>query len=179
MHAVMVDIESLGTRPGCIVLSIGAVAFDHRIGLGTEFYAVINQRSCEDAGLTTDRGTLAWWMRQSAEAQAVLKQSRDGGELLGDALDQFSVYMRQFGPEVRVWGCGSDFDNVIVSHLYHVTGKRQPWKYPNNRCYRTLKNLVPGVEMERGGTYHNALDDAKSQAAHAVRLLAKIAEASI
>ncbi len=176
MNHIMLDIESLGTRPGCVVMSIGAVAFDHIQGLGPEFYIVINQKSCEAAGLTTDKGTVGWWMRQSPEAQSVLRDSRSGGVTLAEALDQFADYAKQFGPEVRVWGCGANFDNTIVSHLYHAAGKRQPWKYVNDRCYRTLKNLVPLVAMERSGTYHNALDDAKSQAEHAIKILAKLAE---
>lgn len=177
MHAVMVDIETLGTRPGCLVLSIGAVAFDHRHGLGHEFYTVINQGSCEAAGLRVDKGTLAWWMRQSPEAQTVLKESRGGGVELQEALAQFTEYLRHFGPEVRVWGNGAAFDNVIISSLYHAVGLRQPWKYINDRCYRTLKSFFPSIQMEREGVYHNALADAKSQAEHAVRILAKIAEA--
>lgn len=176
MHAIMVDIETLGTRPGCLVLSIGAVAFDHRHGLGMEFYTVINQGSCEKAGLRVDKGTLAWWLRQSKDAQEVLQQSREGGVELGEALEQFTEYLRYFGPEVRVWGNGAAFDNVIVSSLYHATGKRQPWKYINDRCYRTLKSLYPSITMDREGVHHNALADAKSQAAHAVKILAKIAE---
>lgn len=176
MNHLSVDLETLGTRPGCVVLSIGAVAFDHRLGLGDEFYTTINQKSSEAAGLVTDKGTLGWWMRQSEAARDVLIATRDGGMPLVDALDQFAEYASKFGSEVRIWGCGASFDNTILSHLYHVTGKRQPWKYVNDRCYRTLKALMPTVCMERTGVHHNALADAKSQAAHAVRILARISE---
>lgn len=172
----MLDLETLGTRPGCVVLSIGAVSFEYTSGLGEEFYVVINQKSCEAAGLTADRATLGWWMSKSPEAREVLTQSRKGGVPLVEAVEQFTSYVKKFDSEVRVWGCGSDFDNPIVSHLYHVLGKRQPWKYPNNRCYRTLKNLVPAIPMERVGTYHNALDDAKSQALHAIKILGRLGE---
>jgi hypothetical protein len=48
---------------------------------------------------------------------------------------------------------------------------RLPWKYWRNRCYRTLKNLHPEVPIERTGIYHRALDDARSQAVHAMQLL--------
>ena len=40
--------------------------------------------------------------------------------------------------------------------------------------YRTLKNLLPYIEMERVGEHHNALDDAKSQALHAIKLLKEL-----
>ena len=42
MNHVMVDIETLGTTNNSVVLSIGAVKFDHQ-GLGEEFYAEIGR----------------------------------------------------------------------------------------------------------------------------------------
>jgi exodeoxyribonuclease VIII len=106
-----------------------------------------------------------------------LHEAKASGQPITQVLDAFSAYMRQFGPHVRIWSCGADFDLPILNHLYAVTGKQAPWKYANSRCYRTLKNLATGVEMERSGVHHNALADAKSQAAHAIKLLSKIAEA--
>lgn len=47
-----------------------------------------------------------------------------------------------------------------------------PWPHWNDRCYRTLKAMRPDVKMERTGTHHNAVDDATSQARHALALLA-------
>lgn len=172
MNHVMLDLETLGTRPGSVILSIGAVAFDHRQGLGEEFYVVIDRASCEAAGLTVDRDTLAWWERQSPEARTVLTQA---GIPLNEALDKFTAYLSQF-KDVRVWGCGATFDNVLISSAYAALGKRQPWRYINDRCYRTLKNLMPAVAMEREGVFHNALADAKSQASHAIRILAVLAK---
>src|ERR1700721_3055421 len=96
MNHVMADIETLGTRPGSVILSIGAVAFDHRQGLGPEFHVKINQQSSERAGLTVDKGTLAWWMRQSPEARALLDETRNGGVDLENALNQFTDYLYQF-----------------------------------------------------------------------------------
>lgn len=174
MSHVMVDLETLGQSPGCTILSIGAVAFDYATqSLGPEFYTVISRISCRKLGFFEDAGTVAWWSRQSEAA----RNAAFGGTIpIEMALAEFSSYVRQFGGNVRVWGCGSDFDNAILGHAYRVIGSTQPWRYYNNRCYRTLKNLVQGVEMERSGTHHNALADAKSQAVHAMRLLSAIAK---
>ena len=177
MKHVSIDTETLGTRAGCAVLSIGAVAFDYtRQLLGPSFYTVISRRSCKEAGLFEDRGTLAWWNRQSEQARSILREASSGGETLDDALDSLAAYLRQFGSDVRVWSCGADFDLPILGHLYAISGRPQPWKYANSRCYRTLKNLATGVAMERGGVHHNALDDAKSQATHAMKILAQLAK---
>ncbi len=70
-----------------------------------------------------------------------------------------------------IWGNGASFDNTILEECFRRTALEMPWGYYNDRCYRTLKNLAPNVKLERLGTFHNALDDARSQAAHAVAVL--------
>ena len=70
-----------------------------------------------------------------------------------------------------MWGNGAEFDNVILSQAYKNVEKEVPWQYYNNRCYRTVKNLFPHIEMERVGAHHNALDDAKSQAEHLLGII--------
>ena len=170
MENIMVDLETLGMTPGCVILSIGAVAFD-RTGLGREFYKVVNSKSCLDAGLTTDQSTVDWWSRQSDDARKVLIEAGETDTTLGDALAEFGQFVREFGPRtVKVWGNGSDFDNAILACAYKALGRQLPWQFWNNRCFRTLKNLKTGVEPRREGTYHNALDDAKHQARHAIAL---------
>jgi len=171
----MLDLETLGTRPGCAILSIGAIAFDPQSQtLGPSFYTIIGRRSCREAGLHEDRGTLEWWNRQTPEAQTVLVDAYSfATPTLTDALGQFSAFMQPFSSQTRVWGCGADFDNAILAHVYAVVGVPLPWRYTNNRCYRTLKNLVPAREQrKRHGVHHNALDDARHQATHAMECLA-------
>lgn len=172
MEHVMVDLETLGRRAGCSILSIGAVAFHPLHGLGPELYVIVDRASCSASGLHEDPDTLAWWAKQSEDAQRVLTQASAGGELLAEALAQLTAYLEQFGHKrVKVWGNGSDFDNSILTACYAAVGENIPWEFWNNRCYRTLKSLKPQVKMQRQGTYHNALDDAKSQALHAIQLL--------
>lgn len=162
----MVDLETLGRRAGCSILSIGATYFDET-GVEGEFYAVVNQASCEKAGLHTDPETLAWWEKQSEDARKVLEESRTGGMPLIDALDLFGIFVGK----TKVWGNGADFDNAILYACYAAVGKEVPWKFWDSRCYRTLKGLFPSVKLVRQGTYHNALADAISQTNHASEIL--------
>ena len=60
MQNVMIDLETLGRRAGCAILSIGAVAFDLKQGLGEEMYVVVNRQSCNAAELHEDLSTLDW-----------------------------------------------------------------------------------------------------------------------
>lgn len=179
MDNVMIDLETLGRRAGCAILSIGAVAFDHQTGkLGPEFYIVVDSMDqVAECGLHIDQSTIDWWEKQSIEAREVLTESRSGkASSLGDALVKFNQYLAQFGfTKVKVWGNGGDFDNAIMASCYAAAGLEVPWAFWHNRCYRTLKNLMKGMPAaKRQGTYHNALDDAKTQAEHAVLLLQQL-----
>lgn len=179
MKDVMVDLETMGSAPGAIILSIGAVGFDPALGLvaATRFYTVISHQSCRLAGLTHDADTLAWWKQQSVAARQVLLQAMEAGTELASALGEFNAYLGGFGPDLRLWGNGADFDNALLACAYRAVGLAPAWRFYNNRCYRTLKNLRPGIGIHRQGAHHNALDDAVSQAEHAVRLFAALGEA--
>lgn len=169
MKNIMVDLETLGTRPYSAILSIGAVVFDlDKQAINSEFYCKIKLQSCFDCGLTVDPATIDWWMGQSAEAREVFA-GEDRIHLV-DALNDFAV---EFINEkmVSIWGNGADFDNVILTSAYERIGMPLPWKFYHNRCYRTVKSMFPEVKMERVGTYHNALDDARSQALHLMRMI--------
>jgi exodeoxyribonuclease VIII len=173
----MVDLETLGDKPGCAILSIGAVAFDpvEQTIDGGGFYKVVSRASCKKAKLGEDRSTIDWWERQSEAARQVLADSlAKNATPLKDALIELNVYLTSFGPakKIRVWGNGADFDNAILCLCYQAAGVQMPWDFWNNRCFRTLKNLAPQVKVDRSGTYHNALDDARTQADHALKIFA-------
>lgn len=181
MRHVMVDLETLGSTPGCVILSIGAVAFSAEPPyLDEGFYIVVNTEDCMAHYLSQEPDTVAWWDRQSEEARQVVGQARDTKTSvpLRLALEKFNEYLGNNPRQTALWGNGSDFDNAILAVAYRMVAVesgdptfKPAWDHWNNRCYRTLKNLVRGPKLERVGTYHNALDDARSQALHAVELL--------
>jgi exodeoxyribonuclease VIII len=171
MKNVMVDLETLGNGSNAVIISIGAVEFDET-GLGREFYMRVDPQSCVDAGLKMDVSTVMWWMQQSDAARSAFKGP--GAVPLDVALGEFSSW---YPRGAALWGNGATFDNVILGNAYKALGGAQPWAYWADRCYRTLKNLYPHVKLDRNGTYHNALDDAKSQALHAIAILAVLGAA--
>ena len=175
----MVDLETLGNTPGCGLVSIGACTFGPGGVQDREqaFYSVVDARSCLDAGLHEDASTLAWWARQSAEAQAAFVQSRKAGEApsLKVSLGLFTAWLKKQGfyNTIKVWGNGSDFDNAILACAWRAVGVKPPWAFWHNRCFRTLKAAYTdfGTLPERKGTHHNALDDALYQAECAVVII--------
>ena len=166
MH-IMIDLETMGTRPNAPIISIGAVAFD-KSGTHTEFYDVVDLKSTVHTQSVIDADTVMWWMKQSDEARAAFDCKRID---IGDALSNFQSFCGRHEYKA-IWGNGAAFDNVILSEAYlsynYLNGK--PWDFWEDRCYRTVKNMFPDVAIERGGTHHNALDDARSQAEHLIAI---------
>lgn len=157
----MIDLETLGTRPGSVIVAIGAVRFGGGKILD-RFYAVIDPQDAQACGLTIDAGTVLWWLGQSDEAR---KEIAFGGKPLAAVLTSFAAWLGD-DRETEVWGNGASFDCALLAEAYVRCGLPRPWRYPNERCYRTVKELHPEVELKRQGTHHNAADDAESQALH-------------
>lgn len=173
MCDIMVDIETLGMRPGCKILSIAAVPFASPFDI-EHFYVRINPESyAHYTGFHQDAATIEWWGKQSAAA----RDEAFGGTVdFKSALYAFEEYCHALPTAPIVWGNGSDFDNVILSEAFRLVDKKAPWKYTDSRCYRTLKNLYPQIPYIAPAIKHNALQDAMAQAQHATRIFQWVGE---
>lgn len=167
MQNIMLDLETLSTRPHAHILSIGACYFDAS-GVGETFYASIVPQ--EQQGAHIDPLTVAWWLRQDHEARAALDREQ---EFLIDALKRFALFATKV-PNVLMWGNGSDFDNVILSDGFGRNGLERPWEWYNNRCYRTIKSLFPIAPKPKPVVKHHALSDAVAQAEHLIEIRNKL-----
>lgn len=160
MRDLMIDIETLGTAPGSVILSVGAVAFDAETGaLGEEFYAAIDPQSAVDIGLMIDVSTLKWWMAQSEDARTA---AFAGTDTLSKAIFDLHQFVTAVEP-TRVWAKPPSFDLVLLEAAYRACAISIPWHYRTPRDVRTLFDITGAVQPDVG-TAHNALDDAKSQA---------------
>lgn len=170
MLDIMIDLETMSTKPNAAIIAIGAVEFDQN-GIGERFYAKVSLQSSVESGGVIDPATVLWWMQQSDSARSEF--SRPAYHIVNALLD-FQDWMAERGTfdELRVWGNGAAFDNVILASAYDRSTLSRPWQFWNDRCYRTMKNLYPHVELKRTGTHHNAVNDAESQAEHLVAILA-------
>ena len=176
MNNVMIDLETMSTEPTAAILSIGAVTFDIEIRAITgRFYQNISLSSCILLGLHKSQSTLDWWAKDENKA------ARDA--LTKDAVD-IREGLRRFidwceGPnkdEVIPWSNGAVFDIPIIKHAMHACYLKEPWKFYNESCYRTLKRLYPQIipPSRAGLTKHNALDDSIFQATHLMNILSAI-----
>lgn len=178
MKRAMIDIETLGKNPGCVILTIGAVMFgDERTG--EWFYRKISINDCTRCGLTIDESTLQWWGEQDAE---IRREAFSGTDKLCDTLVAFMLWLG----DAEVWGNGAAFDLGILRAAYAKFNVNDPWKYSGERCYRTLRALSP-IENDvlgdsllplvdppdwwKSSGKHNALQDAAWQGYNAALML--------
>ena len=169
MNHFSADIETLGSKPYSVVLSIGICAFDPITGEIDEDGINLNLKLEEqtERGLRMDTSTVVWWMQQSDEARKVF--APDGGCSIDYAFDVIQAYLNkhQADPFHRhLWGNGATFDNVLLDCLFNVFGKPDLWKFWNHRDVRTIVDLA-GLDKKAyrlEGTHHKALDDAINQA---------------
>lgn len=172
MTEITLDLETLGTRPGCAILSIGAVA--HVAGRPAdemeEYYASIDLESCQAAGLRIDAGTIGWWLQQDFGVRA---EAFAGTLSLQYVLVTFAAWLKsvESADGMEIYGKGPSFDCAILGAAYSATGQKTPWRYTGERCVRTVvaegarilgqeaaEALVSPPEIA-----HHALHDARAE----------------
>jgi len=145
---LMLDLETLGTRHDAVVLSIGAVAFDVS-GLHEQTFYAAPDHATQRFGTSvltprsTDSATETWWAAQSSEARAVFQKPQAALDTALVGLEHYIDRVTTGRQEVRVWGNGATFDNVILAHLFEWAGRPVPWHWRHGRCFRTLRAALP------------------------------------
>lgn len=190
MRDVVIDLETLGKTEHSLVVSAGLVEVDlsaHKLvnSLKVEF-DIINQPY---RGAVMDVDTVAWWLKQSASARDVFERCIKHGTPVPQGLMVISGFIMGAdpndpdapvpNPDVRVWGNGSSFDNVILRAMYSREGLLPPWEYWNDRDLRTMKTVYEMIAGQKfvkrtPDTAHDALEDATAQALDLIDLVRDI-----
>ena len=182
---VMIDLETLGTAPGSVVLSIGAVArpnWQNADGLPypldfLETLIRIDMRDSIFYGLSVDPDTMSWWRKQAREAWESSISAADALPL-SRALETFRDWLDKLraagegvtGSKLRLWGDSAAFDLVLLACAYRAAKLPVPWTYQEEYDYRTVRNLRRS-EKPRSKLQHDGLSDARAQMDHLQRLL--------
>ena len=163
----MLDLETMGNGANSAIIAVGAVAFDNT-GIHGKFYQQVNLQSCLKAGMEMDTSTVLWWLKQSDAARKAFDENEKALPI-SKVLQMFGSFCTDFNVQ-KMWGNGAAFDNVILSNAYRKCEIIQPWKFWNDACYRTIKNMFPVEEFKRIGVHHNAANDAETQAMHLIEI---------
>ncbi len=164
---VCVDIETMATVPGAVILEIGLVAFGPvmmkrgEMGTGTEFSVEVALRAVDQQEREMDDDTLFWWVDRMKDGATMPGQH--GGQTLRYALEWMCEWARKYVEEdAQWWAWGTDFDISILNDALRQFDMPAPWKYAKVRCARTLC-AVAGVKR-KGEVQHIALEDARQEA---------------
>jgi exodeoxyribonuclease VIII len=162
---VMIDLETLGRRPGCAIASIGALDFDPAGGddlIAGEFYRAIDW---QNSGLALEPETVAWWLGQPAEARIELCEPEgQAWELPAALLGLASYLVEGADDDLVLWCQGASFDFGILGAAYDHCRISRPWQYWQERCARTIRKVAGVPEPERAeADKHHALRDAAHQ----------------
>ena len=168
---VVIDLETLGTRPGSVILQIGAESFrlnqiDNFPRPGCDIY--IDPLLSYSAGFYRDQDTVNWWNNQNPETRRIVQ---GGTTSPFQALMEFGTYMKGLGDKssIYVWGNSPRFDCGLLEAYYHHYALEIPWEFRNERDLRTLAALRPNLYAEAKELYknvapHNGYYDAKYEA---------------
>lgn len=179
MH-IMIDLETLGTKPSAPIMQIGLAAFqllpitegnipDGAAALITAS-TTINiavQDHIIRGRVKVDEETVKWWKRQDPRAiDSLTNPPAVGIHLAGGLLREF---VKLYAPDEegrRVWYNGAVFDGGLLEILAEQLGEELPWRYNAPRDMRTVKDLardLAGWEAPARTVLHSGEDDARAQ----------------
>lgn len=167
---VMIDLETLDTKPGGVVLSAGLVRFDPTLGRvqDTEelreksLKVVFDLNESISNGFTMSASTLKWWFRQSKQAQEASFFAQESS--ISDGLLKINNYLTRGD---KVWGNGANFDIPLLEAYYNRRHLPLPWAYNKVRCHRTMVNthlMHPAGHVPANVLAHDPVTDSIYQA---------------
>jgi hypothetical protein len=158
----MLDIETLGTCPDCVVLTLGAVKFDPKTlnEPGPGIYCKPDVDDQITMGRIVREDTMEWWSRQAEDVreEALGMDGRISVEQMLKELNKFCVGVN------NIWAQGTVFDIGILEHLYKQYNMAPNWQYWQIRDSRTLFGTHGDPRVKGKAGLHNALEDCVSQA---------------
>ena len=134
---LMLDIESLGTRPGAVILSVALVRFSDEASMSVNL-SVPDQ---ESFGMEIDPNTQQWWSQQ--DPAAFIAATADPLPI-ATALPYIAQWINWAagGGDVLIWCHGATFDAPLLGELYRRAGVQCPWQFWQVRDTRTLYDLA-------------------------------------
>lgn len=159
----MIDLETLGNKPGFLIFEIGLVAFrgDRIVGVTREVFSYSNSLR---KGMRSDPETKIWWRdKMGGIPKRYTKDS--GNEEISVTLQKITdfIHLLKSSPkeEPLMWSY-SFMDPPMLAAYYEKCNLPQPWKRWHERELRTALQIM-GVNPRISSNEHTALGDASNQ----------------
>ena len=185
MQHLMIDLETMGTKPNAAIVAIGAVFFEPSTGeIGEKYYSTVSLESDVSIGGEMTPSTVMWWLSQGSEVRAEVVTARKS---ILTALTELKIFVHENKSgksDPIVWGNGSSFDNIILRQAYERIKHPAFWPFWNDRDVRTIVDMGrnagidPKCDIPFPGERHNALDDAVHQAMYVSAIWQKLIPAA-
>jgi len=101
------------------------------------------------------------------------------------ALAQIALFMERLCPDEgqrRVWGNGPAFDNEKLRQLFIDCDLPVPWRFYNDRCFRTIKGMFSASLLhikQSEETKHHACYDATNEALNLLRYVSALKDKGV
>ena len=158
---LMLDIETLDTKPTALVLSLGLVWFDFDnpevVPYEGKHHKIELRDQQRELGRTISVDTVMWWMEQSKQAQLGLSSPFTERTPVATLHGIVEGAVQEAD---RIWAKGPDFDCVILANMFPAI----KWPFWKHRDVRTILDVARIKERRFEGIAHNALDDSINQA---------------
>jgi len=173
-HALMVDIETLDTRPYSKILSIAGVVFDSLADrssivdangnvIAPHFSIVLELIG--QGHRTQDESTVEWWSKQSPEARAPIFGPGVAKVPYVEGIRSFWAWAKEQQAD-GAFACSPAFDYTILDTAGEDVlgyGNKFPIPFYNHTDVRSLRNFVFGKKKIDWGIKHEALGDCVRQ----------------
>ena len=174
----MIDIETLGTTAGDIILSVGYLEFDPTgndsfidlLGNGRNHVYQLDVEEQIEKGYTKNKDTVEWWGKQSKEAQKNVLEAEPNTTLV-NAFEKLQTLLA--GKRIKdVWTYGYMDLAMLNYHSMRETGKELVF-YRKHNDLRTVAKLMEFKWDERPKEMikHDPVHDCVYQALAVQRLM--------
>ena len=176
---IMIDIETVDTKPTAGILSIAAVPFEIWSGRTHHlpFYNMLDIHKQIADGRTMSLDTMLWWNKQSEKAR---NEAFSGTKPLHHSLADLRLFIKEKCTEdVRVWANSPSFDLAILKNAVEAQkdfyNADSFWKYWQERDVRTYADIFPeGIDDLQIVTTHLPDQDCLDQISKILTIYTRI-----
>lgn len=164
---VMIDIETLSTKPNAVIIQLAAVKFNLSSGIIDRFTINIDPVDCKKYNCHISKDTLEWW---SNKPKDVIQSWQSNVNPMRESIESFVEWI---GTDKQwMWCNGGSFDFPIIAWACHELNIEKPWKYWSEMDLRTISSFCD-YRLPKGNT-HNALQDCEHQVSHLLKLFKQL-----
>ena len=138
----MFDLETLGLRPGAVIISIGACIMSEKDMHDKEHQFdqnVTRESQPESGGFHVLQSTVDWWAEQSEKARNALV---DNQVSIQDAIEKFHAWAAKYPEPRALWCAGPHFDYALYAETCRLCDIKPLFEFWMVRDVRTAKDMA-------------------------------------